>query len=113
MLTQQEKDFIDYWQRNRNKQKKTLKQFLIGIPVGLLFAIPICVNFFSGWYKRAAMMTGTPDFNPFVLIVAMLIIIAFVAIFSKRHQWEMREQQYQELLAKQSKEPKEPDQEKK
>ncbi|HXB44927.1 MAG TPA: hypothetical protein VNV85_12755 [Puia sp.] len=105
MLTQQEKNFIDYWQRNRGKQKRTFVQFLIGIPLGLLFAIPICVNFFSGWYKRARMMTGTTDFNPLVLMIAMIIIVAFVAIFSKKHQWDMREQQYKELVAKQAKEP--------
>jgi hypothetical protein len=104
MLTQEEKEFIDYWQRNRDKQKRTFKQFLIGIPVGLLFAVPICINFFSGWYKRAAMMVSTPDFNPLVLIVAMIVIIAFVAVFSKQHQWDIHEQQYRELLSKQSKE---------
>ncbi len=104
MLTQQEKDFIDYWERHRNEQKRTVKQFLIGIPLGLLFVIPICINFFSGWYKRAAMVRNTDDFNPLVLIIAMLIIVAFVAIFSKRHQWEMREQQYNELLSKKQQE---------
>jgi hypothetical protein len=104
MLTQQEKDFIDYWQRNRDRQKKTFTQLLIGIPVGLLFAIPICINFFSGWYKRASMMSNTTDFNPLVLVIAMIVIISFVAIFSKRHQWDMREQQYRELLSKKSQE---------
>jgi len=104
MLTQQEKDFIDYWQRNRDKQKRTFRQLLIGIPIGLLFAIPICINFFSGWYKRASMMSNTTDFNPIVLVIAMIVIISFVAIFSKRHQWDMREQQYRELLSKQSQE---------
>jgi membrane protein YdbS with pleckstrin-like domain len=104
MLTQQEKNFIDYWQRNRDKQKRTFRQLLIGIPIGLLFAIPICINFFSGWYKRASMMSNTTDFNPIVLVIAMIVIISFVAIFSKRHQWDMREQQYRELLSKQSQE---------
>lgn len=106
MLTQREKDFIIYWEKNRDRQKKTFRQFLIGIPIGLLFAVPIFINFSAGWYKRAAMMTGTPDFNPLVLMIALLIIVAFIAIFSKKHQWEMREQQYRELLAKQSKEEK-------
>ena len=106
MLTQREKDFIVYWEKNRDKQKKTFRQFLIGIPIGLLFAVPIFINFTAGWYKRAAMMTGTTDFNPVVLMVALLIIVAFIAIFSKKHQWDMREQQYRELLAKQSKEEK-------
>jgi uncharacterized membrane protein len=104
MLTQQEKDFIDYWQRSRDKQKRTFRQLLIGIPIGFLFAIPICINFFSGWYKRASMMSNTTDFNPIVLVIAMIVIISFVAIFSKRHQWDMREQQYRELLSKQSQE---------
>ena len=104
MLTDEEKKFIDYWQLNRDKQKKAFWQFLIGIPIGLLFAVPICINFFSGWYKRAAMMAGTTDFNPLVLIIAMVAIIVFVAIFSKRHQWDLREQQYRELISKQAKE---------
>ena len=113
MLTQQEKDFIDYWENNRNKQKRVFKQFLIGIPIGLLFAVPICINFFSGWYKRAAMMAGTPDFNPLVLIIAMIVIVSFIAVFSKQHQWDMREQQYKELIAKRAQEPAESLQEKK
>jgi uncharacterized membrane protein len=100
VLTQQEKDFIDYWEQNRERQKRISRQFLIGIPMGLLFAVPICINFFSGWYKRAAMVRNTDDFNPLVIIIAMLIIIAFVAVFSKRHQWEMHEQKYRELISK-------------
>jgi uncharacterized membrane protein len=104
MLTQQEKNFILYWQQNRDRQKKTFRQFLVGIPIGLLFAVPIFINFTSGWYKRAAMISNTSDFNPVVLMVALIIIIAFVAIFSRKHQWDMREQQYRELLAKQLKE---------
>jgi uncharacterized membrane protein len=102
MLTQQEKDFIIYWEQNRQKHKKTFRQLLVGVPIGFLFAIPILLNFFSGWYKRADMVANTNDFNPIVLIIALLLIIAFVAIFSKHHQWEMREQRYRELLAKQS-----------
>jgi O-antigen/teichoic acid export membrane protein len=103
MLTQQEKDFITYWEQNRQKQKKTFRQFLVGIPIGLLFAIPIVINFVSGWYKRAEMEVNDPDdFNPLVLMIALLLIVAFVAIFSKYHQWEMREQRYRELIAKQS-----------
>lgn len=103
MLTQQEQDFIRYWEQNRIRQKKTFRQLLIGIPVGMLFAVPIFINFSSGWYKRAAMMTHTDDFNPIVLLVALLLIVGFVAIFSKKHQWDLREQHYRELLAKKSK----------
>jgi uncharacterized membrane protein len=102
MLTQPEKDFLIYWEQNRLKQKKKFRQFLVGIPLGFLFSIPILINFFSGWYKRAAMEANTSEFSPLILVIAFLLITAFVAIFSKHHQWEMREQHYQELIAKQS-----------
>ncbi|HVM90140.1 MAG TPA: hypothetical protein VMT76_18270 [Puia sp.] len=104
MLTPEEKNFIDYWERNRDKQKKAFRQFLIGIPIGLIFVIPICINFFAGWYKRADMVMNTGEFNPLVLIIAILVITAFIAIFSKRHQWEMHDQKYRELLSKRDKE---------
>jgi hypothetical protein len=102
MLTKEEKDFMEYWEQNRDKQKKIVKQFLLGIPVGLLFAIPIVINFLSGWYKRADMIINTGEFNPGLLIIALLIIIGFVAIFSRKHRWDQNEQHYQELRAKQS-----------
>jgi len=102
MINQEEKDFIEYWAKNRDRQKKILRQLLMGIPIGLLFIIPILANFLSGWYKRADMIANTGDFNPLVLVVALLLILGFIAIFSKRHQWEMREQRYRELMARDS-----------
>jgi hypothetical protein len=102
MRTEEEKRFVEYWRKNRDKEKKLFRQLLIGLPVGLLFAIPIILNFSSGWNKRASMWArGHADDNtPMVLIIAALIIIVFVAIFSKRHKWEMYEQQYLEILSK-------------
>ena len=100
MLTDEEEAFIEYWQANRERQKKTLRQFLLGIPVALLFVIPIAVNFFSGWYKRAAMMARTSSFNPGVLLLALLLITVFIALFSRKFRWDQNEQRYIELLAK-------------
>jgi hypothetical protein len=99
MLTEEEEAFIEYWKANRERQKKTYRQFLLGIPVALLFVIPILVNFFSGWYKRATMMAHTSSFNPGVLFIALLLITVFIAIFSRRFRWDQNEQRYTELLA--------------
>jgi hypothetical protein len=104
MLTQQEKDFIRYWAANRLRRKKVVTQFLIGIPIGLAFVIPIVINFASGWYKRAQMEANSQDFNPMVLLVALLLIVGFTAIFYQRHQWDQYEQRYQELLAREARE---------
>jgi len=91
---------MKYWDANRERQKKTIRQFLLGIPIGLLFVIPIVASLMSGWYKRANMIVNTQDFNPLVLIVALVLIVGFVAIFSKRYKWDMNEQHYLELKAK-------------
>lgn len=103
MLTEEEKSFMQYWEQNRLKEKRTFRQLLIGLPLGLVFTLPILVNFMSGWYKRADMV-GHSQFNPGILISAILIIAVFFAIFSKRHRWEMSEQRYLELKAKAEKE---------
>lgn len=111
MLTQQEKDFIRYWETNRLRRKKVFRQFLIGIPIGLLFVIPIAINFSSGWYRRADMEANSPDFNPLVLVIALLIIVGFTAVFYQRHRWDQYEQRYRELLARRQREtPAEPPQ---
>jgi hypothetical protein len=107
MLTQQEKDFIQYWAANRLRRKKVVTQFLVGIPIGLAFTIPIVINFVSGWYKRAQMEANNQDFNPGVLLVALLLIVGFTAIFYQRHQWDQYEQRYQELLARETRETRE------
>jgi hypothetical protein len=104
MLTQREKDFIRYWEANRLRRKKVVRQFLIGIPVGLLFVIPIIINFASGWYHRADMEANSSEFSPMVLFVALLLIVGFTAIFYQRHQWDQLEQRFQELRARQERE---------
>ena len=37
-----------------------------------------------------------------VLIVAALLIVAFVIIFSVRHKWDINEQRYRELVAREN-----------
>lgn len=103
MLSEEEKEFLRYWGENREKEKKSFRQLLIGLPLGLVFTLPILLNFMSGWYKRAAMIRNS-SFNPLVLIVAVVVIGCFFAIFNKKHQWDMREQRYRELKVKEEKE---------
>jgi hypothetical protein len=71
--------------------------------MALLFVIPIAINFFSGWYKRAVMVSNSPDFNPGILLLALILIVAFVAIFSRKFKWDQFEQRYRELLAREEK----------
>jgi H+/gluconate symporter-like permease len=105
MLTQQEKDFVRYWEQNRLRRKRIFRQFLVGIPIGLLFAVPIAISLKSGWDKRAALEANSPDFNPLVLVFALLLIVVFIAIFNQQHKWDQYEQRYRELLNRPSEPP--------
>lgn len=103
MLDQKEKLFVEYWELNRIKEKNILYQMLTGLPIGLLFALPIIFILFTGryWFKRADMVANA-ELSPVLLVVAVLIIATFVAIFYKRHQWDMKEQQYKQLKVKEN-----------
>jgi len=100
MLTEEENRFIDYWEANRIKKKKVFKQLALGLPLSTVIVIAIFVNFFSGWYKRADMeMRADPSLIITVLIAAILIVI-FITVFSVKHKWDINEQRYRELLSK-------------
>ena len=100
MLNEEESRFVEYWSKNRTKQKKFYKQLAIGLPVGVLFAAAIFINFTSGWYKRATMVFNAyPSAKSLVivLLVAIILIVVFVSVFSVKVNWEKNEQRYNEL----------------
>jgi hypothetical protein len=99
MLTPQEEAFIRYWEENRSRQKKVFRQFLVGIPVGLGFIIPILIMVFSGWDKQVSDPSENKSLM-MVLMVALLLIVGFTAIFYQKYRWDQYEQRYRELLNK-------------
>ena len=104
-LSTDETRFIEWWELNRNRQKKLFFQVWLGIPLGIAFALPILLNFIAGryWYKRADAV-GTSQFNPVVLIIALLLIVVFIGVFHKKLSWDQNEQRYLELQARKRKE---------
>jgi hypothetical protein len=46
------------------------------------------------------MEVNNQEFNPIVLLIALLLIVGFTAIFYQRHQWDQYEQRYRELLSR-------------
>jgi membrane protein YdbS with pleckstrin-like domain len=103
MLDQKEKLFVEYWELNREKEKNILYQVLTGLPIGLLFALPIIFILFTGryWFKRADMVANA-ELSPVLLVSAVFLIAIFVAVMYKRHRWDMKEQQYKELKVKEN-----------
>ena len=63
MLTKQEEAFIAYWELNRDRNKKLLRQLLIGLPAGLLISGGILLSLDLDWYQRANMVANA-KMNP-------------------------------------------------
>ena len=105
MLNEREKLFVDYWESHRDKEGAFWYQLLTGLPIGLLFGLPVMFIVFTArfWFKRADMVANS-QMSMGVLIFAILLIAVFVAMIYKRHQWEMKDQQYKELKAKEKSE---------
>ena len=102
MYSKEELEFINYWKANRLKRKRTFRQILIGLPVGLVIVVAIFLNFFSGWYKRANMVANADPGLFLILFISGLLIVAFIAIFSSYHKWDMGEMRYKELQAREN-----------
>jgi hypothetical protein len=93
--SEDEKKFIAYWEGNRLKEKRFISQLMYGLPIGIIFSVPILVNFLLGkfWYKRADAV-GISQFSPTVLILAVILIAVFIALLNRKLRWEKLEQQY-------------------
>jgi hypothetical protein len=99
-LTEDEQRFVDYWETNRLKRKKLVKQLGIGLPISAVIVIAIFLNFFSGWHKRADMEMRSSGSLILVLVIAAVLIVIFTSVFSAKHQWDINEQRYREFLAR-------------
>jgi len=106
ILTPEEEKFIEYWEHNRVKKRKITKQLSIGLPIGVLLVIGIFASVFARWDKHAdVQMREEMQYTAgltliLVLIVAALLIVGFIVIFSARHSWDLNEQRYKELNAR-------------
>ena len=101
MLTKDEKLFLEYWEKNRDKEKRFMRQLAGGLPVGLVFALPVLiVVIFHNWYKTMTYISGS---QIIVIIIGVLGVAVFFAIFRMKFKWENNEQLYKELKFKEEK----------
>lgn len=103
MITDKEKQFMQYWEASRDAESTILSKFLRGFPMAAMFGLPIILLvvvirlFFPDWYMKIS-QTSSGMF--ITAIIAMLLVVIFYAIFRMHHKWEMNEQLYKELKAK-------------
>ena len=106
MLSEKEIEFINHWASVRDKYSTFSSKFLRGLPMALLFSLPIffsivLVYFLSPeWYTKISQKASGESM---MIVVSLMIIILFFSFVRMHFNWEMNEQAYLELLAKKEK----------
>ena len=106
MLSQKEIEFVNHWKTVRVEHSSFSSKMKRGLPMAILFSMPIifsiaAVYFFSPeWYTKVGQKASS-SFSP--IFIAVFICILFFAYFRMHFKWEMNEQLYQELIARENK----------
>ncbi len=106
MLSEKDRQFIVYWEKVRAKQKTVSSKLLSGLPVAMLFSLPILLLlfvvyiFFPEWYTRISQSMGSAYVS---VVIAVFLCILFFSFFRMQYKWEMNEQLYEELKSKERK----------
>ena len=106
MISEKEMEFLRYWEQNRETENTFVSKLTRGLPMASLFGLPIILSiiivriFIPEWYTK---LSDTSPGMFITVIIAMLVIIFFYSFFRMQYKWEMNEQLYKELKAKQNK----------
>ena len=103
MLTEKEKQFIVYWERVRVKQNSFAVKMLNGLPMALLFCLPILLLIFTVYFFSPEWYTKISNTSPGAfgaVVIAVILCIIFFSYFRMHYKWEMNEQLYCELKVK-------------
>ena len=106
MLSEKEHEFLEYWEQNREAQGEFMSKLLRGLPMAILFGLPILLSvlavylFSPEWYTK---ISKTSPGTFITVIIAMCLVILFYAFFRMQYKWEMNEQLYSELKSKENK----------
>ena len=106
MLNEKEKQFLTYWESEREKQNTMFRKILNGLPMAALFSLPILLFifavylFFPEWYTR---VSNTSSGSFITIIIAVFLCMIFFSYFRMNYKREMNEQLYRELKSKEKK----------
>lgn len=105
MLSEKEKEFIRYWEAERDKQASTGGKILRGLPMAMIFGFSIimlivAVRLFLPEWSTKISKTSAATFV--VVVISVIGIVLFFSYFRMHYIWEMNEQLYKELKHRQA-----------
>lgn len=95
-----------YWETEGEKQNTVQRKLINGLPMAVLFSLPIILFifavyiFFPDWYTK---VSNIKPGSLVMALVAVFLCILFFSYFRMHYKWEMNEQLYRELKAKENK----------
>jgi preprotein translocase subunit SecY len=103
MLSEKDKDFIIYWEKEKDSRNTFSAKLIQGLPMAALFCAPILLFiaavylFFPEWYtKISSRLPGSIT----TIVIAVIICMLFFSYFRMQFKWESNEQLYRELKQK-------------
>jgi hypothetical protein len=78
MLTEKEKQFLRYWEANKDIENTFLRKLLGGLPMAVIFGLPVILSvvvvrlFFPDWYMKISETT------PGMFISAIIAVVCIV-----------------------------------
>jgi MFS superfamily sulfate permease-like transporter len=106
MLSEKDKKFMIYWEKEKDRRKSFSVKLFSGLPMAALFCVPILLFitviylFFPEWYtKVSSRMPGAVS----TIVIAVIICMFFFSYFRMQYKWEMNEQLYRELKSRENK----------
>lgn len=106
MLTEEELNFLSFWESHRDPYSKFGSKLLRGLPMAAIFGFSIILLllvvylFIPDWYSKVSIQnSGTIT----TIFISVLLMVFFFSYFRMHFQWEMNEQAFKELKAKQHK----------
>jgi putative Mn2+ efflux pump MntP len=96
MLSKQEEQFYQQWEKERVQPQYKRRPFLRGLSVGLLIGLVVLVISELGWYERAQMVANRRGNETWIIIAILVISIGFGWLY-QQFTSEMNEQRFQEL----------------
>lgn len=106
MISDKETQFLEYWKANREELAKPMSKIVRGLPVAVLFVLPIILLvivvyiFNADWYAKIA---PTDSGTFYVIFIALFITAIFIAYFRMQFKWENNEEYYNKILRKENK----------
>jgi membrane protein YdbS with pleckstrin-like domain len=106
MATDKEKEFMHFWEQHRQAQSSLASKLFRGLPMAVLFALPVLLLvvvvwlFIPDWYIK---ISKTSPGAFIIVVIALLLVVVFYSVFRMHYKWEMNEQLYNELKAKENK----------